>query len=74
MSLTAGTRLGPYEVIAPLGTRPLFQPHILFGGIQPLGSASQFDVAPDGRFLVNVNMAASGPIRVIQNWAPASRP
>ena len=50
----------------------LFRPRILYGGTQPLGAAAQFDVAPDGRFLVNVNITGAAPITVIQNWRPNS--
>jgi hypothetical protein len=50
----------------------LFQPHILYGGMLPIGSSWQYDVAPDGRFLINVTAgnAVAAPITVIQNWTP----
>ena len=62
----------PMKITGPapeMGTpMSLFQPRILYGGTQPLGSAAQFDVAPDGRFLVNVNITGAAPITLIQNW------
>ena len=50
----------------------LFQPHILGGGAAVVGVMWQYDVAPDGRFLINVPVgdAATAPITVIQNWNP----
>jgi hypothetical protein len=35
----------------------------------------QYDVAPDGRFLINVPVAegASSPITIVQNWAAGLR-
>jgi Tol biopolymer transport system component len=49
----------------------LFQTKILGGGETPSGR--EYDVAPDGRFLINtvVNSAAA-PITLIQNWNPDS--
>jgi hypothetical protein len=57
------------ELGAPVA---LFPPHIVFGGTLPIGVAWQYDVAPDGRFLINVIVgdAVTAPITVIQNWAP----
>ncbi len=49
----------------------LFQTHI-FGGGEDLTSAPEYDVAPDGRFLINTvpESAAAAPITLIQNWNP----
>ena len=57
------------EMGAPVA---LFQPHILFGGTMATGNTWQYDVAPDGRFLINVTAgdAAAAPITVIQHWTP----
>jgi hypothetical protein len=57
------------EMSAPLA---LFHPNILYGGTLPVGITWQYDVAPDGRFLMNVTPgdAAAAPITVIQNWNP----
>lgn len=59
---------GALEAGAPAG---LFQPRIYGGGTES-GQGPQYDVARDGRFLVNtvVDDAAAAPIVVIQNWRP----
>jgi Tol biopolymer transport system component len=53
----------------------LFQTRIAFGGAAPAGIRWQYDVAPDGRFLVNEDISdgGAGPITVIQNWNPESK-
>jgi Tol biopolymer transport system component len=52
----------------------LFQPPMLGGGANAIGRRQQYDVAPDGRFLVNVVVEEPGtsPITVILNWKPRS--
>ncbi len=62
----AATRTAP-EMGAPVA---LFQPHIRNGGTLTIGIFWQYDVAPDGRFLINVTVgdAVTAPITVIQNW------
>ena len=49
----------------------LFHPRIYGGGTDPL-LGPQYDVARDGRFLINtvVENAASSPITLLQNWKP----
>jgi hypothetical protein len=49
---------------------PLFETQVLGGAPARLGYLAQWDVAPDGRFLVNVPMQGSGPgaINVVVNW------
>ena len=49
----------------------LFQTRIVFGGVSPVGVLRQYDVASDGRFLINVTADEAGalPITVVQNWA-----
>lgn len=49
----------------------LFATHI-FGGGADNGLGPQYDVAPDGRFLINteVGESATNPITLIQNWNP----
>jgi hypothetical protein len=44
------------------------------GGGTNIDLGRQYDVARDGRFLINVaaDEAAGSPITVILNWAPAS--
>ncbi len=51
----------------------LFQTRILAGGENNGGLFREYDVAPDGRFLINtvVNSAAA-PITLIQNWNPGA--
>jgi hypothetical protein len=53
----------------------LFQPRILFGGTPNLLYRQQYDVAPDGRFLINVNVdeSTAAPITVITNWHPEAK-
>ena len=49
----------------------LFQTRRVGGGSNVVGRSHQYDVAPDGRFLINVE-AGSGapPITLILNWKP----
>jgi serine/threonine protein kinase/Tol biopolymer transport system component len=49
---------------------PLFQTQIVGGGSYP--NRPQYDVASDGRFLINstIEAAATSPITLIQNWKP----
>jgi hypothetical protein len=50
----------------------LFQTHVMGGGIDNL-QGRQYDVAPDGRFMINrVLDTAISPITLIQNWNPDS--
>jgi Tol biopolymer transport system component len=48
----------------------LFQPRIVGGGTPAIGFRQQYDVAPDGRFLINVSVdeGTAAPITVITNW------
>jgi eukaryotic-like serine/threonine-protein kinase len=50
----------------------LFQTRIVGGGANFPGFRQQYDVAPDGRFLINVESEspASAPITLILNWKP----
>jgi hypothetical protein len=45
------------------------------GGTPVSGTPQQYDVAPDGRFLINVSMdeTAAAPITVITNWDPEAK-
>jgi hypothetical protein len=50
----------------------LFQSHVAFGGTD-YATGRQYDVAPDGRFLINTKVETgkpSPPIILIQNWNP----
>ncbi|HEY6434826.1 MAG TPA: LpqB family beta-propeller domain-containing protein [Acetobacteraceae bacterium] len=52
----------------------LFQTKVLGGGIDT-GLGRQYDVAPDGRFMINrVVDAAVSPITLILNWNPEAKP
>ena len=53
----------------------LFQPRIALGGTPVFGFRQQYDVAPDGRFLINVNVdeGTAAPITVITNWNPGGK-
>jgi hypothetical protein len=56
MPLSAGTRLGPYEILAPIGATT---------------NNHYWDVAADGkRFLINtvVGDSTAAPITVVLNW------
>ena len=49
----------------------LFPTRIIGGGTD-IGGGKQYDVAPDGRFLINtlVGEGSTTPITLIQNWNP----
>jgi Tol biopolymer transport system component len=49
----------------------LFRTRIVGGGTSKIGMMRQFDVALDGRFLINTltDNRVSTPITIIQNWA-----
>jgi hypothetical protein len=56
-----------------MGTpKALFPAHAAFGGANIVGITWQYDVARDGRFLINVltGEGRPAPITVVQNWAP----
>jgi hypothetical protein len=50
---------------------PLFQTHA-FGGGTDTYNRVQYDVARDGRFLINmaIDDAATSPITLLLNWKP----
>ena len=49
----------------------LFQTRIVGGGAFLVGGRQQYDVAKDGRFLINVETgSAPPPITVLFNWKP----
>jgi hypothetical protein len=61
---TLGTAL---ELGAPV---KLFDTHI-YGGGTDVAQGSQYDVARDGRFLINTVLdEATAPITIVQNWKP----
>jgi hypothetical protein len=50
----------------------LFPMRIVGGGVSTSTSTRQYDIAPDGRFLINTgpDSAAATPITLLQNWHP----
>ena len=49
----------------------LFQTQRLGGGSNVIGRSHQYDVARDGRFLINVDAQVSAPpITLLMNWNP----
>jgi Tol biopolymer transport system component len=58
------------STVVPGTPGALFQTNVLGGGIDST-QGRQYDVAPDGRFLINrVLDSAAAPITLIQNWNP----
>jgi eukaryotic-like serine/threonine-protein kinase len=58
-----------------IGTpKVLFQSHIFRGGLDA-SQGRQYDVAPDGRFLINTELdaGAAAPITLLQNWNPDAK-
>ena len=52
----------------------LFRPRIAKGGSVVPGRRHQYDVAPDGRFLINTELdSAAAPITLLQNWHPEGK-
>jgi eukaryotic-like serine/threonine-protein kinase len=51
----------------------LFKTRRVGGGVNVIGYGPQYDVAPDGRFLINVEPEANlRPITVVMNWKSAT--
>ena len=51
----------------------LFATRVAGGGVET-GLGRQYDVAPDGRFLINTELDdALEPIRLLLNWRPETR-
>jgi hypothetical protein len=49
----------------------LFQTRRLGGGSNMIGRSHQYDVAADGRFLINVDAELTAtPITILLNWKP----
>jgi eukaryotic-like serine/threonine-protein kinase len=69
MAVTIGVKNDALEVGRP---GALFQTHILGGGTNMVGRNQQYDVAPDGRFLINVlnNEPLSSSLTMLLNWNP----
>jgi hypothetical protein len=51
----------------------LFPTHIVGGGVDNQ-QVRQYDVAPDGRFLINAELNdAAAPITLLMNWNPDAK-
>jgi serine/threonine protein kinase len=63
-----GSTLEPGTPVALFQTR-------IFGGGASVNSRQQYDVAPDGRFLINVTIddTNASPITLLLNWKPPSK-
>jgi hypothetical protein len=60
---TTATGLEPGEPVT------LFQTRRLGGGLNVIGRSHQYDVARDGRFLINVESeGGAAPITLLMNW------
>jgi hypothetical protein len=56
--------------LAPGAPVVLFATRISGGGVDA-GLGRQYDVAPDGRFLINMELeSADAPITLLMNWNP----
>ncbi len=61
------------DTLEPGAPVVLFPTHIVGGGMD-VQIGRQYDVAPDGRFLINTELAdAAAPITLIQNWNPEAK-
>jgi len=59
--------------VAPGAPVMLFPTRILGGGVDTQ-NGRQYDVAPDGRFLINTELPGDvAPITLIQNWSPEAK-
>ena len=59
---------------APGAPVTLFLTPRIVGGVVDAQQGRQYDVAPDGRFLINTELDnASAPITLIQNWNPEAK-
>jgi len=46
----------------------------IFGGGVDVQQGRQYDVAPDGRFIINTVMdSAAAPITLLMNWRPGAK-
>jgi Tol biopolymer transport system component len=58
------------STLEPGAPMALFRTRIVGGGVDGQ-QGRQYDVAPDGRFLINTELdSATAPITLIQNWRP----
>jgi hypothetical protein len=67
MAATVRATPAPLEAGAPA---TLFKTRRL-GGVNVIANGHQYDVAPDGRFLINVDSESDAvPITLLLNWKP----
>jgi Tol biopolymer transport system component len=70
-TLTSARIVVTGQTIEPGVPVPLFPTRIVGGGGNLAGYRHQYDVAPDGRFLINVGLESDPPpIRLLSNWKP----
>ena len=70
-TLTSARIVVTGQTIEPGVPVPLFPTRIVGGGGNLAGYRHQYDVAPDGRFLINVGLESDPPpIRLLYNWKP----
>jgi Tol biopolymer transport system component len=68
MTVPVSIKSGTLEAGTPTA---LFQTRRVGGGANVVGRGHQYDVAPDGRFLINVETESSTPpITLVLNWRP----
>ena len=63
------------QTVTTAGVVPLFMTHFAFGA-NIVADVSQYDVAPDGRFLMNVSVddaVPAPPITIMVNWQAATQ-
>ena len=62
------------EATVGTGTPVVLFPTRIYGGGTGAGQGAQYDVAPDGRFLINTDLdSAAAPITLLQNWRPEAK-
>ncbi len=62
-----GAKFAPGAPVALFPTR-------IYGGGVDTGAGRQYDVAPDGRFLINTVLgSAAAPITLLMNWNPEAK-
>jgi len=62
-----------WTTLDPGAPTALFPTRVVAGG-EDTGSGRQYDVVPDGRFLIlTVLDSATAPITLIQNWNPEAK-
>jgi hypothetical protein len=62
----AGATPEPGAPVALLATR-------IYGGGVDVQQGRQYDVGPDGRFLINTELDSAAPIRLLMNWHPEAK-